>query len=475
MIKNIMRIMFALFFWIAGCSSDNKKHIILFIGDGMHLEHETAGSRYLTGKDNNLVFHSFDYQNSCSTWDVSTYNLYASSLGAAPYDINSFKPSVGYNPSLGGDKPYPRVADLQESYFLGLINGKVPATDSASAATAISTGLKTDDGNIAWKSGDPADGALVSISQRLKKELGYSIAVVSTVPFSHATPASFVSHNTNRNNYLNIASEIIRVTKPDVVIGGGHPGWTGKYNFIGKPEYNYLKTGSEYIFCERRAGAKGSLSLSAAQKRAISEKKLLFGLYGGLKGNFEYPVPSNSQGSPSFTINTENPTLADMVSSTLNVLSRNKNGFFVMFEQGDIDWANHANDYRWMIGSIYDLNTAVQTAVNFVNRPGDEFDWNNTLIIVTSDHSNSFMRLNAAKKPGKGVLPRQIALPGKFLYPDGEVSYTTIGHTNELVSIYAKGKDARRFQKFEGKWYPGTRIIDNTNIYQIIAEITGLK
>jgi len=50
-----------------------------------------------------------------------------------------------------------------------------------------------------------------------------AIGVVTTVPFSHATPAGFVSHNKSRNNYLAISSEIINSVKPEVVIGGGHP------------------------------------------------------------------------------------------------------------------------------------------------------------------------------------------------------------------------------------------------------------
>ena len=77
----------------------------------------------------------------------------------------------------------------------------------------------------------------------------------------------------------------------------------------------------------------------------------------------------------------------------------------------------------------------------------------------------------------KGDLPQQRSqlFSARSDYPDGEVTYGTTGHTNELVSIYAKGAGAKLFSKHEGKWYPKTRIIDNTNIFDTIKELTGVE
>ena len=101
----------------------------------------------------------------------------------------------------------------------------------------------------------------------------------------------------------------------------------------------------------------------------------------------------------------ENPLLKDATLAALEVLGRSKKGFFLMVEQGDIDWANHANDYRWMIGTMWDLDQAVRAAVDFVNRPGDDITWENTLLIVTSHHVTGTMRLNDSKRLGRGRLP----------------------------------------------------------------------
>jgi alkaline phosphatase len=58
-------------------------------------------------------------------------------------------------------------------------------------------------------------------------------------------------------------------------------------------------------------------------------------------------------------------------------------------------------------------------------------------------------------------------------YPDGEVTYGSTGHTNELVRVYALGVGANLFHKYENKWYPGTRILDNTHLYHVMMEAAG--
>jgi len=374
-------------------------------------------------------------------------------------------------------------------------SGKWPATDSASAGTAIGSGVKTDAGNIAWQSGDPVGGEITTIAETLRADLGFAIGVVSTVPFSHATPASFVSHNVNRNNYQDIAHEILFDTQPEVVIGGGLDSLFAKavtnsaqvdtdlenngYN----DDYDAFKAGTAgtnhdnngYTFVERAAGVDGgTLLATVAAGVDITAGEKLFGLFGTSSGNFEYYNVADTPGTPTITRSTtdttpavdEDPTLAEMTAATLSVLNKDTDGFFVMFEQGDIDWSNHANDYENMVGGVVDLEQAVTTAETIVQTGVNGMNWSNTLMIVTSDHSNSYMRLQ--EELGKGNLPVQTVVAGKQTYADGEVTYSTTGHTNELVTLQARGAGAELFKEYAGLLYPGTSIVDNTQIYEVM-------
>ncbi|MDD2273887.1 MAG: choice-of-anchor I family protein [Desulfuromonadaceae bacterium] len=474
---------------LSGCGTTSStqtsgvKNVILVVGDGMQLEHERAANNYLFGNyTDGLAFWKFPYQGQSTTWDVTTYNKYATVAGKSLWsaaassaeDATTFDALMGYDPSKGGNLPWPLDTSGDKTYLL------TAATDSASAGTALATGYKTDDGNVAWKTGDPENGRLQTIAEMYRYQKKAAIGVVTTVPFTHATPATFVSHNKSRNNYKDIGYEIINSVKPEVVIGGGNPNYTTSY--MDTLDYTILKNSTEYVLAERQTGVDGNATIAAKAAEAVAGGKKLFGLFGNSGGQFDYNVPSNTAGAPSVTRGSiENPSLAEASKAALKVLSQNKNGFFLMVEQGDIDWANHANDFKSMVGGVYDLNETIKAIETYVDQPGDSVDWNNTLVIVTSDHGNSYMRLDSTKPLQKGELPQQDAnsvavgsyTPG-YVYPNGEVSYSTGGHTNEMTRVYAKGAGTNLLSASEGSWYSGTKIIDNTQIFRAMLNSLGL-
>jgi alkaline phosphatase len=454
--------------------------VILFIGDGMQLAHEVAASRFLTGTDYGLSLHDstlFDWAGFVSTWDVTTYNKYASVTSEAQYSEWTFDPALGYDVVRGGAVAYPLAPTPDDSYFLTRIGNKEPATDSASAGTALSTGYKTDDGNVAWLPGDLAGGALVTIAEAARTRFGAAIGVVSTVPFTHATPACFVSHNTSRNNYGAIGAEIVNVVKPDVIVGGGWPNYMTppNYGYVAQAEYDALAAGTAgYTFVERATGVDGGAALLAAADALPADGKL-FGLFGGEGGNFESPVPTNDGSGVVNVATNENPTLAQATRAALMVLSRDQDGFFVMIEQGDIDWANHAGNFPRMVGTVYDLDMAVREAAAFVDQAGDSVTWDNTLLIVTADHANNYLRFGSGAALGMGILPT-VDANGIATDPTQYTNYplnghTSWNHTNELVSLYVKGGTGRElFRARAGTWYPGTHIVDNTQIFDVMSD-----
>ena len=131
-----------------------RRNVILMIGDGRQLEDEIAISRYLYGEDFALTWNSFPYQGYVATWDVTSYNAYARAPNPDEplYDPATYDPIVGYDPAQAGDQPYPleNPPGLLDYLKTGAGSGAWPATDSASAATAMSTGTKTETGRIAW-------------------------------------------------------------------------------------------------------------------------------------------------------------------------------------------------------------------------------------------------------------------------------------------------------------------------------------
>lgn len=501
------------------------RHVILFIGDGMQLENEVAASRYLYGADRALAWHGFPGRFVVSTWDVTTYNRFAWQAQRPRYERKTFFPGLGYDIGRGGLRPYPdQLTGFDNDYFLtplppfGSLDNRgagIPATDSASAATAYATGHKTDSGNISWLPGDPPEGRLMTIAEKARAFRDAAIGVVSTVPFNHATPAAFVSHSPGRSNYYSgyrdstqpgLADEIIRVVRPEVVIGGGHPltsnpTFDTKRGYISRSLYDALRSSPEYVLAERQAGTDGAQTLAAAAESAVAGKKKLFGLFGGSGGGFEPPVAADSPGAPLVRRGSvEDPSLKDATLAALRVLSRDPDGFFLVVEQGDVDWANHDNDFRSMISSMWDLEEAVKAAVEFVDLPSDDIDWGNTVLLVTADHATGFMRLDPEKPLSRGDLPRQESLAaastvrGKsvsqpatrkvsphnspapapaytppFLYPDEEVSFGVAGHTNELVTLAVLGDAVPFFRAYEGRWYAAP-IIDNTQVNAALSE-----
>ncbi|HBW32644.1 MAG TPA: alkaline phosphatase [Nostoc sp. UBA8866] len=86
----------------------------------------------------------------------------------------------------------------------------------------------------------------------------------------------------------------------------------------------------------------------------------------------------------------ENPTLADLSKAALNVLGKDKDGFWLMIEGGDIDWSAHDDNMDNLIGTMNDFDKAVQEVISWINKNGG---WSKNLLIVTADHDH-YLTLN---------------------------------------------------------------------------------
>ncbi len=448
-----------------------RHHVIVMIGDGMSLSSEVAASRYLYGADFGLSFHAFPSMTFKTTWDKNVYDARATDRGAAPYTPEGFDPKLGYDPELGGDTPYPLLEDNDERKNYFAFSGWIHP-DSASTATAMSTGKKTNSAAIGWSPGGVEGGQLENSPELLRRTRAMAVGAVTTVPFSHATPAGFFTHSLDRGNVADIANQMLNVFRPEVVIGGG---WQSSY--YSEVDLERSLGSNEWSYVHPVSGTDPNDALLAAAIRANQANQRLLGLYVSENAQgFNAPMPRHNPGSPSIDSSTlDRPNLSTSSIAALEVLSQDPDGFFLVVEQGHVDWANHRSDYGKMVGCVWELDQAVQAVVKFVDRPNDAIDWSNTTLIVTADHANGYLRF--ARKLGKGELPNEVIDTSTgsevISYPDSEISFGSSGsHTSELVAVYVKGYAAPLVKKYETS-YPGHRIIDDTNIYDLTMDAAG--
>lgn len=110
-------------------------------------------------------------------------------------------------------------------------------TDSAAAGTALAAGVKTKDGIVGL---DPEGSRLTTIIE-VAEALGKKTGTVTSVPFCHATPATFLAHVDQRYEYGEIAQQIIQVSAADVVMGCGHPYYDRYGNPADEPNFRYVE------------------------------------------------------------------------------------------------------------------------------------------------------------------------------------------------------------------------------------------
>ncbi|GGN91132.1 alkaline phosphatase [Saccharibacillus kuerlensis] len=355
-------------------------------------------------------------------------------------------------------------------------------TDSASAATAMSSAVKTYNAAIAVDN----DQKEVKTVLEQAKENGMSTGLVATSEITHATPAAFGSHDISRKNMDAIADDYFDEMiggqhKVDVLLGGG------KSNFVRKDRdltAEFKKAGFGYV-----SDRKGLLA---------NKDQQLLGLFAD--GGLDKMIDRSSA----------TPSLKEMTNAALDRLSDNDKGFFLMVEGSQIDWAGHDNDIVGAMSEMKDFEGAFQAAIDFAKKDG------NTLVVATADHSTGGLSLGANGEYNFDVTPIKAAvhtpdyMAAKIVAGESVESvlkkniklkltneerasvkkaakskdlttidnaieaifntrsftgWTTGGHTGEDVSVYAYGPSSERFRG----------LIDNTDNAKIIFELLGGK
>jgi alkaline phosphatase len=307
----------------AESKASGAKYVFLFIGDGLGVAQRNAAELYLANQkgakrpeDAKLVMNTFPAHGMNTTYDLSSV---------------------------------------------------IP--DSASTATAISTGYKTKSGVI----GMDGDGKVSykNIAE-LAKEKGKKVGVLSSVSLDHATPAAFYAHVPSRKQMYDISMQMAAsgfdyfaggqlaepvdkkdASKPSAIETAKSKGYTVT---VGREEFEKIPAKAGKII---------------AMNAKVDNDKAMF-----------YSLDQNNS--------KDHLTIAEFVTKGITVLD-NPNGFLMVVEGGKIDWACHANDAAAAIHDTLALDAAVGEAVKFYEKhPKD------TLIVVTGDHETGGMTIGFA-------------------------------------------------------------------------------
>jgi alkaline phosphatase len=416
-------------------SKKPPKNVILLISDGCGYNQVEAANLYEYGKTGAQVYEKFSVQLGMSTYmDGGSYD---GELAWADFDYV-----------------------------------KSGATDSAAAATTMSTGVKTYSGAI----GVDIDEVPLYHALDLAEDQGKATGVVTSVEWTHATPAGFVAHNISRNNYAEIGQEMIYDSRVDVIMGCGHPWYDADGNRKGTAN-TFKYVGGEDTWNDLVAGDAGgdadgdgiddpwllvqerdmfrALMVGPTPKRVVGVAQVYQTLQQGRSGN--------DTADPYFVPLIESvPTLEEMTRAALNILDDDEDGFFLMIEGGAVDWASHANQSGRVIEEEIDFNKSVEAVVEWVQ---ENSKWGETLVIVTGDHETGYLT-----GPGSDPTWEFLVNNGAGVLPGME--WHSDSHTNSLIPFYAKGSCAELF----GKKVVGTDpvrgdYIDNTDIGKLLAKM----
>lgn len=295
------------------------------------------------------------------------------------------------------------------------------STDSAAGATAMATGRKTTSGTISQAY--PGDGSDLETILEFAKSQGKSVGVVATADCVHATPAAFASHGPSRDDAVTLAQSMYGKVKPNVTLCGSKlvDGVDVVSAEAAKAGYTLVKT-------------KTDLTTALAALPATDNNADIFfaGIFG--ENSIPYILPLDDQKSYAAQ---DIPQLNEMAAAAIEILSKNPNGFVLMVEGSQIDFASHINDEERMIHETLEFDKTVKDIAGWAELRGD------SMVIATADHETGGLQLE--KTNGAGEIP--------------EVSWFWGGHTNADVPVASWGLNSHAFMG---------RTVENTSIYNIM-------
>ncbi|MDI3485272.1 MAG: alkaline phosphatase [Methanolobus sp.] len=333
-----------------------------------------------------------------------------------------------------------------DSMYTGMVSTNMAnsvITGSAAAATAFATGEKTtvrflgvgpraEDLLSIYDAEDMAEPyvPLATVLEGAKLE-GKATGLIATSSITHATPAAFAVHVHDRGMDSEIMEHIV-YQDIDVVFAGGEQYLDSDRNDGEDLKQVLLDEGYQYV-------------TTTDEMEAVTTGQV-WGMFAS-----KHMQPEMSRET------TEEPSIVEMTEKAIELLSEDEDGFFLMVEGSQVDWAGHANDPEYMVTDFLAFDEAVKAAVNFAEEDG------HTLVIVFPDHNTGGMTIGNYDTSYTDLTVEELVDPLKGEEGTVEIGWTTGGHAGGDVPLWAYGPDKP------------TGLLDNTELATCVADAFGFN
>jgi len=453
------------FSFSAAHAAGEAKNIIFFLGDGMGPSTITASRIFKYGEDGSLTMDTFE-----RTARIKTYSQDAQTTDSAP---------------------------SMAAYMTG-VKMKNEVISMSPETVATNPG-KDANGNLGVNNCAAGNGTPATTILELAKAKGKAVGAITTTELTHATPAATYSHICNRNAQYAIAAQLVPggaggnaalLDGVDVLMGGGRNHFTP---FVAGTNASGRADGRNLL---NELAAKGyTVAANKTEMNSAPTGKKFIGLYSS-KSHLEYEL--DRAATPPVGEGANQPSLAEMTVKAMDLLSQNRDGYFLMVEGGRIDHALHGTNAKRALTDTIAFDDAIKAALAKAKLTDPTLA--NTLIVVTADHDHT-LAFNGYGKRGNPILdinrgyrdgqPAKDADGNTYTTlvfgngPNRPALRTSVDSTVALADNYLQetgvrlssethgGGDVKLFATGAGsKAFKGT--LDNTKVFTLLKSASGL-
>lgn len=269
--------------------------------------------------------------------------------------------------------------DMTNMAFVGTSGVDSIITDSANSMSAYTTGHKSSVNAlgvyVSRAKDNLAHPKVETITELVKRKTKMAVGIVSDAEVEDATPAGMVAHTRRRSDKDAIAEQLF-FSRADVIMGGGSA------YFLPQTVPGSKRKDTNNLIDLFKLDSYAFATTDKEMKAASADPKTtkLLGLFH--PENMDGALDRHFLKKNTVAQFPEQPDLADMTRTAIQVLSRNPDGFVLMVEAGLIDKFNHPLDWERSVYDTIMLSNAVQVAKDFAAKNND------TLILVTPDHTH---------------------------------------------------------------------------------------